>query len=280
MGPLNINEFKDWMRSHTSLQEGSILLYARTISRFDDEYGGNEVTEESLNCFVADSFRGKNSGYAKYAFKYYLEWLGMPELYKKIVKVRSNPRRKLGTFLPEGTINKLILNIADDKYKDIATLQFATGARARGILTLRAENIDMDYSPDVIRLRFIEKGGKEKVSFLDRSYEAVLKKYMKGSTGYMFIPESENMETCIATHRSYYFIQLNRSALSMGLAKFGTHDFRRNVAELLRKKYHDIFLIKKVLGHSRIETTVKYFSESPEDAREAIIGHQRVIHNA
>jgi len=272
-------KFRNWLRKNTNLKEGSIRLYSRTIAHYLEKY--EEVRLESVNEFVSESFRHKRSYYMKFAFFHYLRFIKKENLYKKIVPVKLRPRKKFGKYLKESLIRKIIINIRKDKFQDIAMLQYATGARAREIITLREENIDFDFSEEVIRIRLEGKGGRERVTFLSQKLKGYLEKYLQGKGGYLFLPASmnlaseEELETAINTQRTYFYNQLRESAHSLGLEGFGTHDFRRNVAEIVRKKHKDPFLVKKILGHANINTTLRYFSDSPEDVEQAITSHQK-----
>lgn len=281
---VNILDFKDWMRTNTELSEGSINVYVRAINLFQRRY--DHLTEHNINDFISKGFRNRRSYYMKYAFKYFLKYKGFEEddegtplLFNKIVKVKIKPRKKLGVYVKEDMIKKIIYGIKVEKFRDIATLQYATGARAREIISLKEEQIDMNFDPGIIRLRLEAKGGKENITFLSTDYETILRKYMKGKPGYLFLSDMEIqgddiIERAIQTQRTYFYNVLQKSARSLGLSKFGTHDFRRNVVELLKKRGTHIDTIKKALNHSSINTTLKYFDETPDDVKEAIIKHQ------
>lgn len=280
--PIDTEDFREWLRANTNLLEGSINLYVRTIRSFLDKYP--EINLDNINDFVSKSFRQSHSYYVKYSFRPFLQYMDQEDLYKKIVPVKMKPRKKLGKYLPEEMIRQIIQNIRKQEMQDIATLQYATGARARGIITLKEENIDKDFDENVIRLRLEEKGGKESMTFLDRRYGIVLDKYMRGSPGYLFLPgrlvhaEEPELERAINTKRTYFYNKLRESAMELGHDHFGTHDFRRNVVEILKKKGTPLPIIQKVLGHSNIRTTLRYFDDNPEQIQDTIIGHQNARH--
>jgi len=272
--------FKDWLRDNTSLLEGSINLYVRTINRYLKIYD-NKVSLENINQFISKSFRESQSPHVKYSFKYYLEFVKKPNLYYKIIKVRTLPRKKMGVYLQEGMIKTIIGNMRDEKYRDIALLQFATGKRAREIITMKEEKIDFDYDENVIKVIVEKKGGREDVAFLSKEYTVILKKYIIGKAGYLFIPrnlvleDSSEKEKKFNNYRTYYYKVLHKAAIEAGVEKFGTHDFRRNVAEIIKKNTKDIRLVQKLLGHASITTTMRYFQDHDEDVQDAIIKHQK-----
>lgn len=273
-----IDKFREWLRNNTNLLDGSINLYVRTIKHFFREH--QEVNKDNLNKFISDSFRDSNSFYVKYAFKHYLKFINRKSLYEGLVEVKIKPRKKLGTYLPERMIRKIILNIHKDPFMDIALLQYATGARAKEIITLKEEKIDLEFNEKIIRIMLEGKGGKERPVFLSKQFEPILKKYLKGKAGFLFLAESSlyaeeiDIERIVATKRTYLYNELRKSALSLGINSFGTHDFRRNVAEILKRKTGDIRLVQKALGHASIMTTVRYFDDNPEDVKEAMMRHQ------
>lgn len=273
-----MKDFENWLRKNTSLREGSIRLYGRTIQSYLNWRKTDSLPE--MNEFISRSFRTANSFYVKYAFKHYLDWLGKSEEYARLVRVKLGPRKKLSKQYPSRTIQAIIDKVNNPRLADISRLQKATGARARGIITLKSENTDFEYGPNVIRLRLTEKGGKERVTFLGREFEPVLRRHYPGPTGYYFLPtecvhmSEHELEMRINTVRKYAYDALQKAARELGILHFGTHDFRRHVANELRQRYKDPYVAKKVLGHVRIETTLRYFDESAEDVQQAILGLQ------
>lgn len=274
----NLDEFREWLRDNTNLSEGTIKLYVRTINHYFKLNSSLKI--EHINRFITQSFRDKSSLYVKYAFKQYLDYVKKPNLYNHLVAIKQKARKKMGTYIPESMLRKLILNISREEYMDMASLQYATGARAREIITLKEENIDLEFEENVIRIILLGKGGKERPAFLDKRYAQLLKKYMKGQAGYLFLPDlaehtdDDALDRFVNTKRTYYYDAIKKSSTSLGLANFGTHDFRRNVVEILKRKGVHIKTIQKLLGHISINTTARYFNESPEDVKQAALQHQ------
>jgi len=278
MGTFQREKYEQWLRKNTKLAEGTIRLYGRTAQYYLKHY--RRISTESLNKFVSRGFRDVHANYLKFAMRYFLRYAKKSELYMTIVAVKEQPRKKTGRYVSDSIIRKIIMNIKDPMYQDIALLQWATGARAREILTLRAENITKDHDSKNIKLRLIGKGGRERPSFLQNKYKYALKKYVRASAGFLFMEELYALESDrvvnrkIDTMRTKYYEQLRASAQSLGLPGFGTHDFRRNVAERIRREFKDPYTVKRVLGHQNINTTLKYFDEAGDDVQEAIISHQ------
>lgn len=274
---MNLDKFSDWMRTNTSLSESSIRLYTRTIRSFFKK--NDSLDLDSINQFVSSSFRTSRSYYVKYAFKHYLTYKRKKTWYLDLVNVKMRPRKRFGKYLERKKIQEIIEGIEDSQHKDIALIQYATAARAREIITLQEENIDLGYSLDTMRIRLEAKGGKERITFLAKiPFAKIIKKYTGSKTPYLFInadpQDPEDIERVVKNERTYYYNSLNSSAASQGIKGFGTHDFRRNAANTLMKKTKDLRLLQKVLGHASITTTVRYFEDSPEDVQEIMLDHQ------
>lgn len=274
----NLEEFKEWLKNNTPLLQGSINLYARVISRYFSLYP--EISLASINKYISDNTRERSNYHVKFAFKYYLTFTENLDMYSKIVKVKHRPRKKQGVYTNEEMIKEVILHIEKDIYRDIATIQYATGARAREVLLIKEQFIDMNYKSDRIRIKIEGKGAKEGWIFLGKDFEPILKKYMKGKAGYLFLKDDlidvseKRIETVANNLRTYYWVELKKAADKINLERFGTHDFRRNFAENLKRGGADLFLIQKILRHSNISTTIGYFNEATQEVEEAMIHHQ------
>jgi len=282
---LDSEEYKEWLRRNTKLSENSLSLYARTSIAYFREY--SELTLENINAYVSKSFRKSNSNYVKYSFRPLLEYMGfelddkgVPKIYRRVVQVRQKPRKKHGTYLPAKMIRQIISKIAKEEIRDIATLQYATGARAFEIIELREENLDWGYKPGIIRIYLGVKGGKEGVTFLDKAtYEPLLQKYCSGKPGFLFLPDTlaydeEELKRAVSTKRSYLYEEMKKIIRHMGIERLGTHDLRRNTSEDLRRSGADLRTIQKALNHSSINTTMKYFSDDRQDVSDAVVRHQ------
>lgn len=275
-----MSEFKEWMDKSTNLLDSSIRVYDRTINEYFSQYDKLELGK--INEFIAHSFRESRSPHKKYAFKHYLKFKGKTNLYKRLVKARIMPRKKKGTHLPARTVQKVILNIENERCRDIATLMYATGARAIEILSLQDKNIDLDYDNDLIRITVMGKGAKEGFLPLSKSYQHLLEKYM-GDTGYLFLSPSADLADdpdiirMLTNARAYLYEQLKKSAMSLGITKFGTHDFRRNVAQSILRKTKDITQVKNALRHKSILTTLKYLDEDMAEFKDAVLEHQAEV---
>lgn len=281
-----IDKFKVWMYGNSTLKPGSINLYCRTIQAYLEKYNG-EINVIWINEFITDSFRKNNSPYKKYAFKFYLKYLNKSYFYEKLVKVKEKPRINPGKYVSDDIVKSIIKNIKKEKYRDVAVIQYATGARSVGVITLEEQRIDVDYKPDVVRIWMNEKRNKQISKFISRDiFEKHLKKYMNGTAHFLFlnskprflyrnIPE-EDLERAIRNEYQYYLEALTESAKFFNMKSFGTHNLRRNFAERLKRAGANQNTVKKALGHSDIRTTQLYYDDDEVDVEQAMLGHQGV----
>lgn len=267
-----IRGFEEYLRKHTVLGEGSIGVYIRALNSFFSKY--DTPTIENLNSFIMKSSRNARSYHVKSAIRQYLKYVGREEDFKKMIPIKIKSREKMGKFLTEPEIIFIINNIPKEKFRDIALLQFRLGARAMEILTLKEENVD--YSGEQMRIKLVGKGDKSRVVFLSKQFESVLTKYRTDSKrGYLFFDKEweelspkESLAKFNGMRSNQYYVQLKKAS------ELGTHDLRRNFAEILRTKGNDLLVIKQTLGHASLQTTEKYFNENPERVKEAMIKFQ------
>ena len=126
-----------------------------------------------------------------------------------------------------------------------------TGMRRGELLSLQPDNIDGDW----IRLWSTKTGKPRSIPMTPRAKELVEK----------HVPFS------IEDWRLYYF--WCRAKEEIGLKKddqFVLHTLRHSCATRLLRKTHNIAMVQKMLGHSKIQTTLRYAHIDDEDLYEAV----------
>jgi integrase len=214
----------------------------------------------------------------KYAFKHYLTFIDKPELYESLHKIKIPPRKKMGVYRSPDLIRELINSIEFERHRDKALIQYAIGARARGVITLHENRLDLHFEDDAIRIILREKGDKEQEAFLHRSFEPILKRYM--GHGYLFLPkeannfEPQDFERCVENERTYYFSAVSEAAKKMGMNRFGTHDFRRNAIDNWDKMVDDDSTVQQGAGHSDKRMTERYIGKRRQEVKHMMLNHQ------
>ncbi|MFW6119399.1 MAG: tyrosine-type recombinase/integrase [Petrotogales bacterium] len=282
-GP-QIELFRRWMRVNTNLLEGTIKIYARTISEYFDEY--EDLSVNHINEFVSKAFRESRSPHKKYAFKPYMLFLelpqdkdGEPSMYKQIVKARVRPRKKQGHYLPKNKIKQIIDSIEDDVYRDIAKLQYACGARAHEIIKIKKDNIDIQDKYVTVTIE--GKGDKEGTLYYSHAFIPIFEKHTKPNESYLFLSEAdelsrEDLQRKVDNIRRYYSTALRSAAEACGYPGFGTHDFRRNFTDGVLDK-HGPISTQRALRHGHYQTTEKYINSKNTQARGVYLEFQEGI---
>jgi integrase len=204
------------------------------------------------------------------------------------------PIKRPGTFLPDKILQSLIMAIDNPIYKAVSILRYHTGIRAFEALTLKEEmiteeelTIQTDKGPkqaQFTKMIIETKRGRNRPIYLKRSLaEAILGQYMTGMPGYLFMPrhydiyDRRDIAIKLRTAISLYNDALAQAAKKIGLKqRFGTHDIRRAFAMRTKRQLKDLELVRRLMGHSKIDTTLRYFSQSNEDLIDAIAKMQRL----
>jgi len=142
--------------------------------------------------------------------------------------------------------------------KDIVTTALQTGMRKGEILNLKWSNIDFEFG-------FIElletKSGKSRKIPISSKLLNVLNSIPK-TCEYVFNIEGEkigDIKKC-----------WNTAIRNSGIKNFRFHDLRHTVATRLVEKGVELTVVKEILGHADISTTMRYAHAVPERKKYAI----------
>ncbi len=146
--------------------------------------------------------------------------------------------------------------------KPIVTTALHTGMRKGEILNLKWNNIDFEYG--FIELLETKSGKARKIPISEKLMEIFNKLYMDARSEYVFI----NPETGLP----YVDIKksFNKAKEVAGIKDFRFHDLRHTVATRLVEKGIDLLVVMDILGHSKIETTMRYAHPIPKRKSDAI----------
>ena len=156
-------------------------------------------------------------------------------------------------FLTIEEENKLYKSLPDF-LKPIVTVALQTGMRKGEILNLQWSNIDFEYG--FIELLKTKSGKARKIPISDKLWQ-VLNNQNKNNK-YVFI----NPETGLP----YVDIKksFNKAKEEAGIKDFRFHDLRHTVATRLVEKGIDLLVVMDILGHTNIETTMRYAHPIPK----------------
>lgn len=246
----------------------------------------------AVNAIIIESGIKKRNNLVYHAAKNLIEFKiedkkTREELLSKLLKTKLyNDRKKLTKSLTDEEILEVINHINSQKHKVIAILQTLTGARVGDIMNLKLEDIMPDETDGafVLKLNTLSKGGKHIIHFLfdelaqelllnyalserPHSYKGNIfidKYYTKGNTP----QELKDYETFYSNYQLYIF-DLKGALQACGIDKkdFSSHDFRRAFATKAWKKYKDVNILKILMHHSEIKTSMRYLQGQGLDSQ-------------
>ena len=174
--------------------------------------------------------------------------------------IKTNPVNNIGTIkyrdevrLPFSDVEFERLKRACRTKRDIAVIQFlnTTGARIGEVVALNRADIDMTGR----KAKVLGKGNKERTVFFDDVTADVLKDYLESRTDSdpaLFIGKRGRFEA------GGFRVLLNQIGERAHVENVHPHRFRRTLATKLAKQGMPVQNIAAILGHSNINTTMKY----------------------
>ena len=140
--------------------------------------------------------------------------------------------------------------IKASKLKIIVKFALKTGARKQEILKLKWDNIN--FQQRVIELLVTKSGKKRKIPLAKSLYKILLKLKQYNESEYVFTNPSTNKPYEDIKKRFNYAVKCS------GIKKIRFHDLRHTFATRLIEKGIDIVVVKELLGHADIKTTMMY----------------------
>lgn len=256
-----IVKFKSWLDSSTKLGAQTKLNYLSTAKRIDAKTKGI-YTFENVMSFLKKS----DSPATRSALNYWLAFLGLNDILKQLPELsRNQPRpREIPTYAEFVQVIALL----PDEERNIAKFLLYTGARCHE--AFEAKFGDIDWDSGRINIESSKGGGKGfRTIELPPEFTIELKKYLAEEKGLLnndriFYSQSKGS---LQTKVKEFYKKLNLTAFRVLNKKIGTHDFRRSYATFLYKQTGDLQLVNRLMGHSRLDTTLVYtrFATQKED---------------
>lgn len=225
-------------------------ITAKTLEDFKDYLiNERELKNSTVNRYNSLLSKAFNLGIANRLIKENpVKFVG--KLKEKNYKIR---------FLTKDEENRL-MEALPEYLKPIVVCALQTGMRRGEIFNLKWSNIDFDYG-------FIElletKSGKSRKIPISESLMKVLNNIERVSE-YVFVnPETNKPYNDI---KKAWASALKRAKIE----NFRFHDLRHTVATRLAESNIDLVVVKEILGHADIQTTMRYAHAVPRRKLEAI----------
>jgi len=161
--------------------------------------------------------------------------------------------------------------LLEGRIRDLALFNLAIDSKLRGcdVVTVKVEDVAPNgYAMDRATVRQKKTGHPVKFELTDQTRQAV-DDYLKSAgkkPGEFLFTGRRGFGQCITTRQ--YARLLSEWLASIGLDPriFGTHSLRRTKATLIYRRTGNLRAVQLLLGHSKIESTVRYLGIEVDDA--------------
>ena len=162
------------------------------------------------------------------------------------------------------------LQMAERK-RDLALFNLAIDSKLRGcdVVSLRVEDVaPSGYTINRAMVRQRKTGRPVKFEITEQTRQAVdayLETDPKGSGDFLFSGRRGRCR-CLSTRQYARLLSSWIAAIGLDPALFGTHSIRRTKATLIYKRTGNLRAVQLLLGHTKIESTVRYLGVEVDDA--------------
>lgn len=276
------SNFEQFLRQNRNLSEYTIYLYINVIEKF--LYDNNDLEDiESYNKFIIkNGVQSHNSIYystLKTFIKHKITDKGKrATMIENLIKPNfEKPPQRERKYLSEDQIIQIINNMREQKHKVVALIQDLTGVRAGDVLRIPRGNIipEIYDNQNVLKIITIGKKGKRNVVYIhdeisqDLIIDFLAKNYI--CPDYYFLENKrrkklrrfDEYQNYKSNYLAYYRdLKQAMAAIGLNMKDFATHDYRRCYARRAWTKYKDINVLKNLLNHENVNTTLRYLQQS------------------
>lgn len=161
----------------------------------------------------------------------------------------------------------------EGKKRDLALFNLAIDSKLRGcdVVAVRVYDVaPSGYAMDRATIRQKKTGRPVRFELTDQTRQA-LDEYLRltgRKAGQFLFAGRGNAERGLTTRQYARLVQEWVASIGLDPAKFGTHSLRRTKAVLIYRRTGNLRAVQLLLGHSKIESTVRYLGIEVDDAIE------------
>jgi integrase len=159
----------------------------------------------------------------------------------------------------------------EGRKRDLALFNLAVDSKLRGcdVVSIRVEDIaPRGYAVDRASVRQKKTGHPVKFELTDLTRQA-LDEYLKATgrqPGQCLFPGRSKTDRNMTTRQYARLLSEWLTGIGLDALQFGTHSLRRTKATLIYKKTGNLRAVQLLLGHTKIESTVRYLGIEVDDA--------------
>jgi len=161
----------------------------------------------------------------------------------------------------------------DGRARDLALFNLAIDSKLRGcdVVSLKVEDVaPHGYAIDRAMVRQKKTGQPVKFEISEQTRQSIddyLKTQNKTTSDYLFTGYRGN-DRCLTTRQYARLVSEWIEGIGLDASLFGTHSIRRTKATLIYRKTGNLRAVQLLLGHTKVESTVKYLGIEVDDALE------------
>jgi len=191
------------------------------------------------------------------AFRFLYEQVLKRKAHEFSIPPRGRSRTRPGILSPEETL-RLIEAPHNTKHRALLSLTYGSGLRVSEVVLVRPVDVDRGR----MMLKVTGKGHRERYTILARHSLRLLEEHWRANRpeSYFFFGRDKSRPMAVGTAQAIYDQALERS----GVRRLGgIHTLRHCFASHALHNGHDIFAIKRWLGHTALATTGRYMHVVP-----------------
>lgn len=160
-----------------------------------------------------------------------------------------------------------------DRKRDLALFNLAIDSKLRGsdIVALRVDDVaPSGYAMDRATIRQRKTGRPVRFELTEQTRSAVddyLRMTARKAGQFLFAGRGDSSHG-LTTRQYARLVHEWVGCIGLDPAKFGTHSLRRTKAVLIYRRTGNLRAVQLLLGHSKIESTVRYLGIEVDDAIE------------
>ncbi|MGE0626441.1 MAG: tyrosine-type recombinase/integrase [Hyphomicrobiaceae bacterium] len=160
----------------------------------------------------------------------------------------------------------------EGKKRDLALFNLAIDSKLRGcdVVAVCVDDVaPSGYSMDRATIRQKKTGRPVRFELTDQARQAI-DEYLRltGRKPGQFLFAGRGDRGGLTTRQYARLVQEWVASIGLDPAKFGTHSLRRTKAVLIYRRTGNLRAVQLLLGHSKIESTVRYLGIEVDDAIE------------
>src|SRR5690242_1325297 len=161
----------------------------------------------------------------------------------------------------------------EGRVRDLAMFNLAIDSKLRGcdVVALKVEDIAPNgYAVERATVRQKKTGQPVRFELTEQTRQAV-DHYISAfsrSPGEFLFPSRRSPKQSLATRQYARLVDQWVTSIGLDATRFGTHSLRRTKASLIYRRTGNLRAVQLLLGHTKIESTVRYLGIEIDDAIE------------